>query len=355
MWTNFKKQFIWGLGVFALVFFLSNTVFILGNQFVSKITSSKEAASVVGFGLVINERPTTTIPVFMPVKENLKLAFVGDMMLDRGVEASVNKNFAEDYAGLFSKVADQLSNYDLLFANLEGPISDQGADQGGVYSFRFDPQVLPALKQVGFKVLSVANNHTFNWGPEAFTDTLKRLSENGIAYVGGGLSGAEAYAGKVIDIDGVKIAFLAFSQFRAGGINSTSTSPGMALTLEKEIEESIYNARAGADLVVVSYHFGEEYEKLPNDFQRKYAELAIDAGADLIIGHHPHVVQTLEQYKNAYIIYSLGNFIFDQYFSPETMQGGLLEVEVNPESKRLEKVTLKKVNLNKKYQIESIE
>ena len=345
MWTNLKKQIIWGLGVFVLTFFVIN---LFCFYFISPIKVPKVATVA---DLTEYNRPALTKA---GIDGHLTVAFVGDMMLDRGVKSSVSKNFAGDYAGLFSEVADQLSNYDLLFANLEGPISDRGVDQGGLYSFRFDPKVLPALKAVGFTVFSVANNHTFNWGGEAFTDTLSRLAENGITYVGGGFSGSEAYAGKVITVEGVKVAFLTFSQFRDGGVNSTSTRPGMAMVLEKEIAESVSKARAEADLVVVSYHFGEEYEKLPNDFQQKYAKLAIDAGADLIIGHHPHVVQTLEQYKNVYIIYSLGNFIFDQYFSPETMQGGLLEVEINPGSKRIEKVILKKVNLNKKFQIESI-
>jgi poly-gamma-glutamate synthesis protein (capsule biosynthesis protein) len=92
----------------------------------------------------------------------------------------------------------------------------------------------------------------------------------------------------------------------------------------------------------------------PNEYQKKVARLAVDAGADLVVGSHPHVMQTLGQYKEKYIIYSLGNFIFDQNFSMETMEGGLLEVEVNPNSKQIEKVSLKKVLLNSKFQIESI-
>lgn len=305
--------------------------------------------------LPINRVVFLPAPAFVPApKPNIRLAFVGDIMLDRGVKYMVNKYFASDYGQLFIKVQDELRRYDVLFANLEGPISDKGSDIGGLYSFRMEPRIIPVLKDAGFDIFSLTNNHVFNWGMTAYLDTLERLSEAGITYIGAGFNGPEAYEEKVLNVGGVKIAFLAFSEFRAGGTVSSSSDSGAAVIIEKEIKDSVSRAKLNNDLVVVSYHFGEEYQAEPNAYQRKYAELAIDAGADLIIGHHPHVVQTLEQYKNAYIMYSLGNFIFDQYFSPETMQGGLLEVEVNPVNKKIEKVTLKKVNLNKYYQVESI-
>jgi poly-gamma-glutamate synthesis protein (capsule biosynthesis protein) len=344
MSTSFKKQFIWSFGFFILIFLSLNIFFNLSSKLINK-----NAVSNAGGALrVVSPSPIET-------KNNLRLAFVGDIMLDRGVKYFVNRDFGGDYNELFVKVGPQLQGYDLLFGNLEGSISDKGIDEGGLYSFRFDPKVLPVLKKAGFDIFSVANNHSFNWGEAAFADNLRLLSGAGMNYVGGGLSGTEAYQEKVINIDGIKIAFLAFSDFKAGGLISTSTRPGMAVISEEAVQKGIAHARLTADLVVVSYHFGEEYQVEPNSYQRKYANLGIDAGADLIVGHHPHVVQTLEQYKGKYIIYSLGNFIFDQYFSPETMQGGLLEVEVNPNTKLIEKAILKKVQLNNLYQIESIE
>lgn len=286
---------------------------------------------------------------------HLTVALVGDIMLDRGVEYSVNKNFAGNYEELFKKVGATLTDYDILFGNLEGPISDKGFDIGGAYSFRMATVTAPLLKTVGFDVLSVANNHSYNWGRIALEDTLLRLKENNILYIGGGFDGEEAYGGKIIEKDGIRITFLAFNQFPAGGVSSTSTKSGIAVISDEIIQKKVSKAHSESDLVIVSYHFGEEYQNLPNVYQRQYAELAIDSGADLVVGHHPHVIQTLEQYKNSWIIYSLGNFIFDQYFSKETMQGGLLEVEINPNTKLIQKVELKKVLLNKYYQIESIE
>ncbi len=342
MSTDFNKQIIWSFALFVLIFFSANTIFNLAKESIFKNNSSQYAT--VAYSTEHNR------PVYQ--KSYLTVAFVGDLMLDRGVKKSVYKNFTGDYSQLFDKVKGQLKDYDLLIANLEGPVSDKGEDVGGIYSFRFETQVIPILKEVGFDIFSVANNHTFNWGREAFVDTLFRLTDENITYIGGGLNIKEAYQGKVINIKDLKIIFLAFSEF---GPKATLDQPGLAMISETQIKESVSQARINNDLVIVSYHFGEEYQSTPNNFQRKYAELAIDSGADLVVGHHPHVIQALEQYKNTYIMYSLGNFIFDQYFSVETMRGGLLEVEINLESKQIEKVNLKKVLLNKFYQIEAIE
>lgn len=345
--NNFSKQFFYSLGLFALIFFWANIFWDYSGELVSRINGTQMATVAE----VVKESPPKAEETLLPP---IKLAFVGDIMLDRGVKYSLNKNFGGDYGELFSKVKDQLAGYDLLFGNLEGPVSDKGADGGSLYSFRFETKVIPVMKDAGFDIFSVANNHIFNWGQVAFEDTLARLADEGIDYVGGGMSGSEAYQEKIVNVSGVEIAFLAFSEFKDGGVNSTSTKSGIALISEEEIKNSVSKARSKADLVIVSFHFGNEYETKPNDFQKKYAELAMDSGADLVIGSHPHVVENPEQYKNAWVAYSLGNFIFDQAFSDATMQGGLLEVEVNKETKLIEKVNLKNVILNSKFQVESI-
>jgi poly-gamma-glutamate capsule biosynthesis protein CapA/YwtB (metallophosphatase superfamily) len=343
-----RSQLIWGLGVFVLAFFIINIFWNYGYELAGNIKNTQPAVvmEAVEVPLIIKEIPLSPI----------KLAFVGDIMLDRGVKYFVNKDFGGDYGGLFIKVKSQLQSYDLLFANLEGPVSDRGVDGGSLYSFRFEPRVIPVLKEAGFDIFSLANNHIFNWGKDAFADTLSLLSDANISYVGAGFDGAEAYKHKIINVKGVKIAFLDFSEFKNGAvINSTSTIPGIALISEKAVSGSVFRAKKEADLVIVSYHFGNEYETEANDYQKKYAELAIDNGADLIIGAHPHVVQNMGQYRNVWIAYGLGNFIFDQGFSDATMQGGLLEAEINPSTKKIDKVNLKKVILNKSFQIESIE
>ena len=349
-----NNKLFWGLFTFISIFISINLIFSFGNFLVNNISVSKLAAVLVSEAEVVNNEGIL-IPVAAVDKiENIRLAFVGDIMLDRGVKKSVYKNFAGDYAELFSKVKKQLQGYDLLFANLEGPVSSLGEDGGGIYSFRMEPEVIPVLKEAGFDIFSVANNHTFNWGVEAFKDTLKLLSEEEIVYVGGDSTGEGAYQEKIIDISGVSVAFLAFSGLSEGVVKREASYPGLAKITEENIIKSVAEAKKGNDLVIVVYHFGEEYQEEPNAYQRKYAELAIDSGADLIVGYHPHVIQTLEKYKNVYIIYSLGNFIFDQHFSSETMEGGLLELEVNPQIKQIERVILRKVFLNDAFQIEGI-
>ena len=281
------------------------------------------------------------------------IAFVGDIMLDRGVYSKFIKNGNGDYYFPFEKIKSDLSKYDLIFGNLEGPISDKGEDLHNLYSFEMDPNFAPVLREVGFKVLSVANNHINNWGKIAMEDTFYRLKENKIIVSGGGMNEDEAYNADIVDVNKTKIAFLSFSQFGAGQYDAVASSSGIAVIRQEKIEKSIREARNIADVIVVSYHFGEEYKKDPNDFQKKWAKIAIDAGADLVVSGHPHVVETLEQYRNVFIAYSLGNFIFDQYFSPETMSGGLLEVKIK--DKKIISVNMRKVQMNSEYQPELVE
>jgi poly-gamma-glutamate synthesis protein (capsule biosynthesis protein) len=310
-----KKALIWTLFLFVLVFFSTSQLFnLVGN--------------IDNRPVYQNSHPALTKA---GIDGYLTVALVGDIMLDRGVEYSVKKNFLGDYEELFSKVKDQLLKYDFLFGNLEGPVSDKGEDVGGVFSFRMDPVVLPVLSGVGFKAFSLDNNHILNYGPKALADTKFRLRDNNLKY-----AGQEPFI-----LGGVKVAILSFNQFAN-------------LDLE-EMRQTISSAKLVSDLVIAYFHFGDEYQLVPNEYQKKVSKLAIDSGADLVMGAHPHVVQTLEQYKNTWIAYSLGNFIFDQNFSNETMQGGLLEALINPEEKIIEKVTLRKVMLNKFFQIESIE
>ena len=283
----FSWQFLCALGVFALIFLWANVFCDYSGTAVNKIGILKFATVSEPAMAEVKDPPSkakeTPPPLLLP---NIKLAFVGDVMLDRGVKKSVYDNFGGDYAQLFTKVKSQLQSYDLLFANLEGPVSDVGVDGGALYSFRFEPKVIPVLKDVGFDIFSVANNHIFNWGRAAFEDTLNHLTAAGISYAGGGQTGTEAYQEKIIDVSGVKVAFLAFSEFKDGAVSSTSTKSGIALINEQEVQKSVSRAKSQADLVVVSYHFGDEYELAHNDFQQKYAELAVNAGADLVVASH---------------------------------------------------------------------
>jgi poly-gamma-glutamate synthesis protein (capsule biosynthesis protein) len=239
-----------------------------------------------------------------------------------------------------------------MFGNLEGPISDVGEDVGSIYSFRQNPKLIEGLRFAGFDILSFANNHVFDWGRVAFEDTMKRLKEAGIEYVGAGFSREEALSPKIIKIKGLKIAFLAFSNIGEKFWEAGENSSGIAWLDKENLEYAISKAKPEADILIISMHFGDEYKDQPNADQKYFAKLAIDLGANLVIGHHPHVVQLIEKYKDSYIAYSLGNFIFDQNFSKETMQGLFLEVAIK--DGQIKDIIPRKIKINNFFQPEIV-
>ena len=274
-------------------------------------------------------------PLFIPAakeKETNKsdntvsLVFVGDIMLDRGVAWSVNGRGGGDYNFVFANVPT-LKNADILFGNLEGPLSDKGRDRFNLYSFRFLPEALGALSSAGFEVLSVANNHIGDWGREAFVDTLSRLEGAGIAPVGDIRDDKGETALKIITAKGVTFGFLGFTDVGPNWLG-VGEFPVLSIASVDNVKKLVAMHAPKVDYLIVSFHFGNEYETLPNKRQRALAQAAVDAGAKLVIGHHPHVIQPVEKYGNGLIAYSLGNFVFDQNFSQETMQGRVFEVLV---------------------------
>lgn len=262
----------------------------------------------------------------LKVKTPLEMIFVGDIMLDRGVEKSVIKQVGGDFAWLAQKL-ETLKSADILFGNLEGPLSDQGKDIGNLYSFRMDPAALQFLTAAGFDVVDVANNHAGDWGLAAFRDTLARLAQVQIAVVGGGSDFADASRVKVINKNGYRIGFLAASDVGPASLAVGEKKAGILLANDSRWPAIVRSAANQVDILVVSYHYGNEYQKEPTERQKSLAKLAIDNGARIVVGHHPHVVQTVEKYKDGIIAFSLGNFIFDQYFSEDTMSGLALKVK----------------------------
>jgi len=285
------------------------------------------------------------------VKDNAKeisFTFVGDIMLDRNVENSVHKNGYGDFSFIFENV-DFLAKSDITFGNLEGPMSDKGRDLGNLYSFRMNPLITLSLKGAGFDVLSVANNHSADWGEEAFVDTLNRLKLSGIVSVGGGMDKNDAESLKIIEKNGHRVGFIAFSDVGPKWFEAKDNKPGILLAKVELVEELIKKAKYQTDYVVVSFHFGNEYETVISGRQEELARSAINAGANIVVGHHPHVVQKIELYNGGLIAYSLGNFIFDQNFSEETMEGALLNVVF--EGQDIISVYKKKVKLNDFFQV----
>ena len=252
-----------------------------------------------------------------------ELVAVGDIMLDRRVRELIEENTVF-YPFEGEGIQPLLSEADIAFANLECPISDRGTRQDKGYEFRADPEVVEALVDVGLDVLSLANNHTGDYADLALTDTIRLLTEAGIVFVGAGHNITEAHQAKIVQANGLRVAFLAYNQIGPDYFAATETSPGSAFMDPKRMVAGVRAARQRADIVVVSCHWGIEYTPYPNASQQKLAQTLADAGATLIIGHHPHVVQGLGYRQEAFAAYSLGNLVFDQGFSEETSQGLVL-------------------------------
>ncbi|MDP3771864.1 MAG: AmmeMemoRadiSam system protein B [bacterium] len=278
--------------------------------------------------------------------EPITLLFVGDIMLSRLIGDIMARN--NDWRYPFLETADFLKNADIAFGNLEGPISSRGTKVGSIYSFRSDPRVVEGLLYAGFDVLSIANNHIWDYGADAVRDTLTILKDASIGVTGGGIDYQEAHKPLIKEVRDTKIAFLGYTDLISSSLALKTAKPAIAyLDIDQAISD-VKEARKVADLVVVSLHQGNEYETTQNLNQEKVARALIDAGAQLIIGHHPHVIQPVTEYGGGYIAYSLGNFVFDQNFSADTKTG--LALKVTLKNKKISQVEQIKIAFTSSYQ-----
>lgn len=233
---------------------------------------------------------------------------VGDIML-AGRWAPYLKQKGYDHP--FQNVRKVLASSDINLANLESPIADSGHEYTGkMFRFRAEHHVAQALRNAGFNLVTLANNHSMDFGGVALIETLQRLSENGIAWIGAGRNLSEAREMALYTIKGKKVAFLGYSLTRPVEFFAGKDRPGTAPGYEKLVTADIASARTQADYIIISFHWGKEGAGAVQPYQRRAARAAIDAGADVIFGHHPHVLQGIERYKNGIIFYSLGNFAF---------------------------------------------
>lgn len=270
--------------------------------------------------------------------EEVSLIAVGDISYSRGVERKIKKERDINYP--FLKIQDYLKNEDLIFGNFETPITQGTEIPDFEMVFRSNPGTEQALKEANFSILSLANNHTPNFGEKGLNDTFNYLDNVGIKYVGAGRNDQEAYQPIYIEKDGIKFAFLAYNDTDVvpAFYEASNNRAGTAFMRIDKMTETVKEAKQKSDFVVVSMHSGTEYTNKPNDSQINFAHTAIDAGADLIIGHHPHVVQTLEKYKEKFIFYGLGNFVFDQPQKQETKEG--LAIKVYFTKDKINKISL---------------
>lgn len=253
---------------------------------------------------------------------------VGDMMLSRGVARAIRR--AGDPLTPFRKMEETLVSTDFNFGNLESPISGRDHILGKDLTFNTREGDAAALGEYNFRVLNLANNHALDMGLNGLRHTMNVLERRDMTYLGVGENLDEAWQPKTLVVRGMKIGFVgaSYSSFNDGGLARNSQVARMEETVR--LQESIGRLRAdGADFVVATMHGGVEYTRRPDKTQIAFAHAAIDFGADIVIGSHPHWVQTIERYQGKYIFYSLGNFIFDQEWSRDTKEGLAIRVTLN--------------------------
>jgi gamma-polyglutamate biosynthesis protein CapA len=252
-----------------------------------------------------------------------RLIFTGDVMLSRGVRREILA--ARDVALPFRKMAQMLAASDIAFVNLESPFSDRGPYREGGLVFHAAPDMIAGLKLAGIAVASTANNHTRDCAAHGVEFTVAWLRAHGIEPVGSGESEAATHKGIVLVRHGIRFGFLGYTYDQNNG-NWKDIDPRIALADPKAVCRDVTEIRKRSDVVIVSMHHGIEYTLKPTAAQVAFAHAAIDAGAKLVIGHHPHVVQPSESYRDGLIFYSLGNFIFDQYQRVETQHGEVVQI-----------------------------
>lgn len=261
----------------------------------------------------------------LPSRE-VNLAFVGDILLDRGVEKKI-LDIGMDYP--YGKIKDILLKSDLVFGNLECPLTERTSSvmKNRRLLFQANPMSSLELKRAGFSILNLANNHAMDYGRTGLLDTINALQNSGIRTVGAGRNGDAASKPLFIRVSGITLGFLGYSSFPAEGYFFSEDKPDVAHPDVVKIESQITSAKKKCDLLIVSFHWGREFDFYPGEQQKKLAYKAIDNGADLVVGHHPHVLQGIEKYKGKLIFYSLGNFIFDEQIPAGTDETIILKLQ----------------------------
>lgn len=256
----------------------------------------------------------------------LDMVAVGDVMLGRGVN---NQMVARrDYSFPYRQIHDEMKTADLRVGNLECTVTDlfPVPTDPSTFTFVSKKQAVSGLTYAGFNLLTVANNHANGPGQTPFMDMIKTLRANNIAVVGGGNNSSEARKAAVISAKGLRVAMMGYCSVPPQGPYATADSWGIAPINLQTLPADIKAARAQADIVIPYFHWGIEYTNTPTIDQQRAARAAIDAGADMVLGVHPHWIQGIESYKGKLIIYSLGNFVFDQDWSRPTLEGMLLHL-----------------------------
>ncbi len=304
-----NKNFYWLIFLWLIFGFIFWRTDFIGSYFSIKPHDQRENDRTTS-----SEEPVPTI----------KILFGGDLMFDRHIRFFADKEGGYDF--VLADLKNLFFDYDLVMANLEGPITNNNSISLGTvpgtpnnFIFTFDPQAAQALFDHNIRLVNLGNNHILNFGQSGLVSTRQHLLDAGVDYFGfAGDDQSRTFSRK---IDGVTLGFVNYNQFIEGGLVAA--------------KEDIDSLAGMVDWLILYAHWGSEYQPQAGDSIKKLAKNFVDRGVDLIVGSHPHVVGEKETYQGRTIYYSLGNFVFDQYFSSEVMTGLLLGIEIDKKTKKI--------------------
>lgn len=264
------------------------------------------------------------------VASPVSLVFAGDVVLDASAGEMIRRD--EDP---FASFAPFFKDADIRLANLECVVATTGSAGNKNFTFRAHPRTLPVLKR-HFDALALANNHSGDYGREAFAEMLGLLKQADLGYFGGGHNLSEAHTPFIIERKGLRIALLGYSEFMPRSFEADDNAPGVAWSEDEQVVADIQKARTvyHADLVIPVMHWGWEDETNSSPRQRQLAHTMIDAGADAVIGGHPHVTQEIEQYRGKPVIYSVGNFVMEETDNANQRRGWVLRLQLDKQGVR---------------------
>ncbi|MFD3165516.1 CapA family protein [Herpetosiphon sp. NSE202] len=278
--------------------------------------------------------PTATNEPSPTPEPRLELAIVGDIMLARSIGERILSDGPEP---VFAGVYADLVNADLTIGNLETAVADTGEPAPKAYRFLAPPESIASLSHAGFDLVSLANNHSLDWGESALSETIGLLNQANIANVGAGMNAEQAYRPVILEKNGLRLAFLAYVDVPVenGGFvteswTATADQAGLAWAEPAVIAADVAAIRPSVDHVIILLHSGYEGVNQPNEIQRSNAYAALEAGATLVLGAHPHVLQGYEARPNGqFIAWSLGNFVFDGFDGTPSLDSAILHLTLD--------------------------
>ena len=256
------------------------------------------------------------------MRERVRILIGGDIIFSKVVSQIIQ---ARGISYLFEPVAPLLRGADWAVLNMEGCISTRGAPLNKEYTFRAPPELAEQLRLAGVSMVSLGNNHSVDYGRVALMDTVEHLWRAGVWWAGAGANRAEAAQPVYVDFGGARIAIVCFTAVVPRHFPAGEKTPGVAIL--NDVLPLLPDARQNADVLIAVPHWGDEGKTQPNAKQKRIARVLADAGVDLIVGHHPHVVQGYRRVGKAHVFYSVGNFIHTPR-STLSRQGALIAAEI---------------------------